>query len=591
MATSEDAFFEGDMSAKFSKLKETDGGTTFSRTKTRLDEQSEKSLAQQINLAPGATIGGVYDILKLIGRGGMGEVYLAQHKTLLRKCALKVIPPDEVTEESWKRFRQEAKSVANLDHANLVKVTDLGVHEGCLPYYAMDFVEGKNLADLLAARGPLPIAMVLEIFKQVCDGLQCAHENGILHRDLKPANIMILTAGTGRISAKVLDFGLAKLTKQDRAEQSLTNVGDVFGSPFYMSPEQCNGSDLDCRSDIYSLGCTMFEMLTGRPPFDGHIVSSIFFGHLEAPPPSLESVAGAGKFPKALELVLAKALCKLPAERYQSMAQLKADLERLSAVSRSAPESRPVESTSTKEKDATLTAAQTQSKTPTTDPTSTPLPAVGARSSTIPLALGVVLLGILIGVTVYFASLPESKESIPPEVLRPPKAEPTEYKSADDSISQEMDKHLAIAAYRNGKRQGNIVKSSVGSENFFDNGLNAADENHFSDAIKNFTQVLSMIPLEEKDVDAWHVAGIIANKRLFMALTYEQRSYCYLKLKQYNLAIADLSMAIRLRPDYAANYSNRAKAYYLLGKRDLGDADMEAAAQVSHPDRLLDPSR
>jgi len=208
-----------------------------------------------------------------------------------------------------------------------------------------------------------------------------------------------------------------------------------------------------------------------------------------------------------------------------------------------------------------------------------------------PLALGVLLLGILIGAAVYFATMPESKETIPPEVLRAPKAEPTEYKTADDSISQEMDQRLAVAANRQGKRQGNIVKSSVGSENFFDNGLIAAEESHFSDAIKNFTQVLSMIPLEEKDRDAWHVAGIIANKRLFMALTYEHRSYCYLKLKQYKLAVADLSMAIRLRPDYAGNYSNRAKAYYLLGNRDLGDADMEAAAQVSHPDILLDPSR
>ncbi len=165
---------------------------------------------------PGAIIGGAYEIIKLLGRGGMGEVYLARHKTLDKKCALKVIPPDQVTEVGWQRFQLEARAVAKLDHINLVRVTDLGIHEGCLPFYAMDFVDGKNLAEILAEQGPMPLNMVLEIFTQVCDGVECAHRGGILHRDLKPANIMLTTSDPGLKQAKVMDFGLAKLTGQDR---------------------------------------------------------------------------------------------------------------------------------------------------------------------------------------------------------------------------------------------------------------------------------------------------------------------------------------------------------------------------------------
>ncbi len=259
----------------------------------------------------------------------MGEVYLAQHETLGRQCALKVIPPDEVTEIGWQRFQLEAKSVAKLEHVNLVRVTDLGIHDGCLPFYAMDYVEGKNLAELVAESGALPLDVVLDIFAQVCDGVDCAHRSGILHRDLKPANIMVVPTKSGNKLAKVLDFGLAKLTAHDRTKQSLTAVGDIFGSPFYMSPEQCIGDKLDRRSDIYSLGCTLFECLTGQPPFPGDQERTIRRCHLHAQPPTLESIVGQGKFPPAAEIVMAKLLRKNPVERYQSLQELRGDLERM----------------------------------------------------------------------------------------------------------------------------------------------------------------------------------------------------------------------------------------------------------------------
>jgi serine/threonine protein kinase len=289
----------------------------------------EGSGATSIGLAPGATIGGAYTVIELIERGGMGEVYLARHEMLGKKCALKVIPPEQVTEMGWQRFQLEARAVAKLDHINLVRVTDLGIHDGCLPYYAMDYVEGQNLAEILAASGPMSLSDTLAIFMQVCDGVDCAHRSGILHRDLKPANIMVVPDKTGHKLVKILDFGLAKLTSHDRTKQSLTAVGDVFGSPFYMSPEQCNGDKLDRRSDIYSIGCTMFECLTGLPPFTGHQVSAVIFSQLEADPPSLESIAGKGRYPASMEIVMAKILRKNPVERYQTLPELRSDLEKV----------------------------------------------------------------------------------------------------------------------------------------------------------------------------------------------------------------------------------------------------------------------
>jgi serine/threonine protein kinase len=317
------------MVEKLRLLKTTNPGLTFSRTDDpdHLDDADER-----IGLLGGAIIGGVYEIIEPIGRGGMGEVYLVRHLGLGNKCALKVIPPTQVQEKGWQRFQIEAKIVAGLTHKNLVRVTDLGIHDGCLPYYAMDYVAGKTLAEELLAHGPFPVEKMLDVFLQVCDCLQYAHDHGIIHRDLKPANVIISSQGHETNTVKILDFGLAKLSGDSREIQSLTAVGDVFGSPFYMSPEQCDGQTVDARSDIYSLGCTIFECLTGRPPFTGHLAAAIMFSHLEAMPPSLASASSQSeqtKFTPALQAVVAKMLRKNPDERYASMSELRADLLRL----------------------------------------------------------------------------------------------------------------------------------------------------------------------------------------------------------------------------------------------------------------------
>jgi serine/threonine-protein kinase len=305
---------DNDMADRFWRLKEEGLGKTFSSDAAIIDIRRKTDEPTSIDLLPGAVIGGVYGIVRLIAKGGMGEVYLAQHLTLGKTCALKLIPPDQVTEVTWQRFQNEAKSVAGLEHVNLVRVTDLGIHEGCLPFYAMEYIDGQTLAGMLVSRGPLPLKMVLDIFIQICDGVDYAHRNGVIHRDLKPANIMLSKAQTGKLTVKILDFGLVKLTKKDRNQQSLTSVGEIFGSPFYMSPEQCIGGKIDNRSDIYSLGCTMFESLTGRPPFLGPSPVEIVSGHQTVDPPSLDSVVGAKVFPEALEVVLCWPRCsgKIP---------------------------------------------------------------------------------------------------------------------------------------------------------------------------------------------------------------------------------------------------------------------------------------
>ena len=312
------------MPKKLRKLRRTHEGILFS--KSSQDSQGKNV----IGLVEGASIGGAYKIKRLIGRGGMGEVYLADHIALGKACALKVIPPEQVTPVGWQRFQTEAKTIARLNHINLVKVSDLGIHESCLPFYAMEYIDGISLADLLAKEKTLPLPIVLDIFLQLCDGLDYAHRHNIVHRDLKPANIMLARDSAGKYAVKILDFGLAKLTQQDQSQQSLTKVGEIFGSPSYMSPEQCSGDRIDNRSDIYSLGCTLFECLTGRPPFVGRLAAAIVFCHQESPPPTLESIAGPKHFDQALEVVLAKLLRKNPVERYQTMAEVKGDLEKIS---------------------------------------------------------------------------------------------------------------------------------------------------------------------------------------------------------------------------------------------------------------------
>lgn len=282
-------------------------------------------------LPPGTIVGGIFRVLSVIGEGGMGVVYHVEHISLRRHFALKVLAAELVNEQSWLRFKSEARTLAALNHQSLVQVYDLGIDERKLPFYSMDLLEGKNLEEIISERGALPLDYAAAIFLAVLDGLAYAHDHGVVHRDIKPANIFVCaganSAGNGP-SVKILDFGISKLLGADKA-QHLTAVGEVFGSPFYMSPEQCSGAEIDARSDIYSVGCALFEALTGYVPFDAPSSVQIALAHQTAPLPALAAVAPAIRFPAALDDVLALALAKERDDRYQSASEMADDIARV----------------------------------------------------------------------------------------------------------------------------------------------------------------------------------------------------------------------------------------------------------------------
>lgn len=292
---------------------------------------------------PGMTIDQSYRLVEAIGQGAMGVVFSCTHLVLQKNYALKFLLTDELTSEAWNRFQVEAKALAKLNHRGIVGIHNMGVHHGSAygtgisidtPYYVMDLLSGENLDDLLKKSGPLTVDRALDYFIQVADALHSAHTQGVVHRDIKPSNLMLLRDQKGLVTQiKIVDFGIARVNRSGHGAQSQTATGLVFGTPYYMSPEQCRGERVDHRADIYSLGCTLFEALTGEPPFKGNNAFQTFMMHQGDDAPSLESRraegAAAEEFPDSLEAVVAKTLQKNPAERYQSMQQLKHDLERV----------------------------------------------------------------------------------------------------------------------------------------------------------------------------------------------------------------------------------------------------------------------
>ncbi len=217
--------------------------------------------------APGSIFAGKYEVGDRLGSGGMSTVYLAKHKFLNKNVAVKVLHSNLASDaKSVQRFQMEAKAAFDLTHPNLLTIYDFGISQDGQAYIVMDYIEGESLADLVQRQGTLELTQALPLFYDICLGLAHAHEKNVLHRDIKPSNVMLLK-GENRIVAKIVDFGLAK--SYDESAMKLTQTGEIFGSPLYMSPEQCQGAPLDNRSDIYSLGCLFYESLSGIPPIKG----------------------------------------------------------------------------------------------------------------------------------------------------------------------------------------------------------------------------------------------------------------------------------------------------------------------------------
>lgn len=289
----------------------------------------------------GQTINEQYEIVSLIARGGMGAVYRARHKLLGTNRAIKVIRPDVHRDDVvYQRFRQEAQAVEGLSHPNIVSFYDYGIFEGVAPYVVMDLVDGVSLdAAIKADGGKLEISKALGIFVQVSGALAHAHSKGILHRDIKPGNIMLVKDEFGQESPKVLDFGIAKIQSQNPdgdsgslSENKLTGTGEIFGSPAYMSPEQGNGQPVSARSDVYSLGCVLYEAIVGKPPFEGRNAIETIMQHLNNSVPKLPKPSKAvdQNLFNDLENIIMRCLEKEPSERYPNMRELQEDLKRLS---------------------------------------------------------------------------------------------------------------------------------------------------------------------------------------------------------------------------------------------------------------------
>ena len=291
-------------------------------------DNTEMELKEKDQLI-GELIADKYEILALIGRGGMSVVYKAQHTMMDRLVAVKMLRPELVSvPQLLQRFKIESKAAAGLRHPNIVTLFDFGLMPNTVPYLIMDYLEGQTLAEVLKESGPMPTERITPLIAQACDALAHAHEKGIIHRDIKPSNLLVRKDTSGE-RLTIFDFGIAKILGQDGSTlHKLTTSGEVFGSPLYMSPEQCAGEKIGPGSDLYSLACCLFEGLTGRPPFQGQSPMDTLLKHMEEDPPMLSEVLQNDSIPPDLEACVMKALNKEPSERQKDMIEFRDELLR-----------------------------------------------------------------------------------------------------------------------------------------------------------------------------------------------------------------------------------------------------------------------
>lgn len=278
----------------------------------------------------GTLLASRYEFLEVLGAGGLGIVFKARQPVIEKLVAIKMLRSGLLHADTIERFKREGKFVSRLDHHNIANVYDFGVTERGQPFMVMEYVAGRNLGDMIREKGSIPIESGLDICIQICDGMAHAHGNGVLHRDIKPANILLKSYEDREPVVKILDFGLAKWKDPvANSAPDLTQQGQVFGSPTYMSPEQAKGEALDERSDIYSVGCVLYEMLSGVPPHVAETSMDIMLMHVTAEVTPLRERRPDLELPDSLTQLISKTLNKNPEQRYQSMGALREDLTRM----------------------------------------------------------------------------------------------------------------------------------------------------------------------------------------------------------------------------------------------------------------------
>jgi len=277
---------------------------------------------------------GQYRLIRKIGEGGMGEVFLAEHLMLKQPCAIKLIRPElAANRTAMHRFEREVRAISRLKHWNTVQIYDYGYADDGTFYFAMEYLPGFTLDQLVAQSGPLPPARVIHFLRQICAALREAHAMQLVHRDIKPANVIACVRGGEFDVAKLLDFGMVRQVGRDALADTVTSDGAVVGTPAYMSPEQIHGDqDLDARSDIYSVGAVGYYLLTGAPPFERDTAVKVHVAHVsEAPAPVRERRPDVSA---DVEAVIMRCLAKAPGDRYASAAQLDEALGRCEAAGR-----------------------------------------------------------------------------------------------------------------------------------------------------------------------------------------------------------------------------------------------------------------
>lgn len=280
----------------------------------------------------GTEIASRYELISLLGRGATTSVYKANDKVKNRFVAAKILRTDSIfNEQLIRRFEQECKTLGLLKHRNIVQLYDSGVNEADQPFLVMEYVDGISLKELIEADDRIDFARTLKIFIQICAALAAAHEKGIVHRDMKPANIMLMKNSDAEEQVKILDFGVAKLLVQGDTFQTKTQTGEMLGTLLYMSPEQCLEQVLDERCDVYSVGCVLYETLTGKPPLIGRTAFETMNKHLTQMPEKLSKVRPDRRFDERFDVVLRIAMAKDARDRYQTIGEFQSALSAILA--------------------------------------------------------------------------------------------------------------------------------------------------------------------------------------------------------------------------------------------------------------------
>lgn len=583
-----------------------------------------------VQLREDDTIGG-YRLMELIGHGGMGLVFRCEHLALSRICALKCLAPSMVSRTSWEMFKNEARIAGGLKHPAICQIYDLGLHGNKVPFYAMEFLPGETLHEVLEHQGPLSVGAVAEIFLNIAEGLAYAHNQGIVHKDIKPANIMIETNGEGDLSVKLLDFGIAELVLQEN-EEDHQKPRVVVGTAFYMSPEQFTGEALDWRSDIYSVGCSMFEALTGQPPYSGSSREELSAHHAVSPVPTLSKTTGTS-FPLEVEAIVKKALAKEPDKRYRYAEELAQDLQNVL-------DDKPLQFAV--EEWNELNQARKE-----------PVRKVSTKKLMAITVVSLVLISLVLVVSV-FSSNQKPKENPTALKLRHSKKSTAASKvpvvSAKKPMSGSQIKavNLALSQAFAGQRYQDVLTYT---QQLIDNG--AANGNVYltrgaalsalersEEALPDLQKALKMTPSLKTDyisdllVKCYYDLGQLDNalkeqsetlrtkpnafrfrqkgqilcelKRPEEAIacfdeairlapreywTRLDRGKCYANLNRHEQAVKDFTRCIELLPSQRRSYEARARSYQSLGKSDLAAADLLKARQLGQSDfNQLEPA-